>query len=168
MHYYRTELEALFFPRGKFFRRCCYESAPHVQFCVARLGNRELLGFSQVFSQLYLTECSFFAENCASQVGDHNFDPAKHQKRSLVAAEAVFLPFYLAESACTARWNPNRFLSVPIEKWKSIEKLWKITHAAFLTRKLPDIRGRIFSPGGRVVSIALYLTMNLTMMNIEN
>ena len=102
-YYYRTELEALFFPRGKFFRRCCYESAPHVQFCVARLGNRELLDFSEVFSQLYLTECSFFAENCASQVGDHNFDPAKHQKRSLVAAEAVFLPFYLAERACTAR-----------------------------------------------------------------
>ena len=118
MHYYRTQLEALFFPRGKFFRRCCYESAPHVQFCVARLGNRELLDFSQVFSQLYLTECSFFAENCASQVGDHNFDPAKHQKRSLVAAEAVFFAVLPSGKCMYSTMKPKSLLECADRKMK--------------------------------------------------
>ena len=66
-----------------------HESAPNVQFCAARPGNRRLRVSSRNFSLLYLEERRFLAEKYAIHLRGQNFDQMKRQKRPRGVAQAV-------------------------------------------------------------------------------
>ena len=89
LYYPPTELEGLFFPRGKFFRRCGHESAPRVHFCAATPGSDEFHDCSQNFALFYTKECDFLAEKCAFHLEGQSFDQMKRQKRPRGVAQAV-------------------------------------------------------------------------------
>ena len=79
--YYRPPyLEALFFPRGNFFRRCGHESAPRVHFCAATPGSDKFHDCSHILSLFHPKECDFLAEKHAFHLGGQNSDPVKRQK----------------------------------------------------------------------------------------
>ena len=89
MHYAPRAIDGPFFPRLKFFRTGGHESAPRVQFCAARPGNRRLRVSSRNFSLLYLKERRFLAEKCAMHLGGQNVDQMKRPKRPRSVAQAV-------------------------------------------------------------------------------
>ena len=89
LYYPPTELEGLFFPRLKFFRRCGCESAPRVHFCAATPGSDKFHDCSQNSSLLFPKECDFLAEKHAFHLKGQNFDPVKRQKHPRDVALAV-------------------------------------------------------------------------------